>query len=97
MLPEANEVGGFLTQKGITHRILYYEAQADGPDMVELRDIDAELAYEYYGDFYGLLLHLQVPARHQFLCLYLNGLKNPLDFDGEPFTMKIPKDPRVMG
>lgn len=97
MFINGNDVAGFQTRDGINNRILYYEAMADGPDMISYKDISEELAYEYRGDFYGLLLHLGIPARQQFLCMYLNGLSNPLDFEGVAITLKIPNDPRVFG
>lgn len=45
---------------------------------------------KYRGDFYGLLQFMNVPEEHHWICLRLNGLHCPTDYDGSFDSILIP-------
>lgn len=54
--------------------------------------VEADVAYKYQGNFYGLLYELNVPQHLYVLTMYVNRLDNPIDYDGKPGTIKIARD-----
>lgn len=56
---------------------------------VTIREIYPNLAHKYAGDFYGLLLELNVRRVNFGTVLRLNGLKSSSDFNGMIYNVKV--------
>lgn len=48
------------------------------------------IVQHYKGDFYGLLVYMNVVPHMQWYFLRINGLSNPLDYDGIQTEIIIP-------
>lgn len=44
------------------------------------RSVESSTAYKYEGDFYGLLLDMNVDSRYHWVYLRVNGLSNPTQY-----------------
>ena len=53
--------------------------------------VDVATAWQYRGDFHGLLLHINVPMELHWVTTKLNGLASSTDYDGEVSTIVIPE------
>lgn len=53
-------------------------------------DFTEQQGYKFEGDFYGLLIDLNVPKKYHYLVLRMNGLDSSSDFSGNVFIVKIP-------
>lgn len=91
MLPnKIKSLGGYKSAQDFNTDILNYEARLQYDKVYEEHIVTPELGHEYIGDFYGLLDHFYVERSLYPMTLYLNGLSNPVDYSGEPFTLKVP-------
>lgn len=76
-------------ERALNNELLYYEALESHLDKYREVPVSAGLAYQYQGDFFGLLEKLKVDNKYFYATMYLNGLMTPYDFDGEETTLKI--------
>lgn len=54
---------------------------------VTINDIPLDLYWQYEGNFYGYLVHLNIPIEWHWLMLRVNGMHNPNEF------AKVNEDP----
>lgn len=59
-------------------------------DDTTLYQVEQAIASQYYGDFYGLLGHLDVPTYIHWLTAQLNGYDCSTDFDADRLELIIP-------
>lgn len=57
--------------------------------------VDADQAYRYEGNFYGLLNHLNVPEDLFLQTLYVNRLTHPTEYKSNFRVLKIPTKPKI--
>lgn len=55
-----------------------------------LRNINANLAKTYTGDFYGLLQEIGIEAKFHWITMRVNNLKCSMDYDGLTTTILVP-------
>lgn len=44
--------------------------------------VEPTTALRYTGDFFGLLSHMKVPDQYHYFIAYINGIEDPLMYDG---------------
>lgn len=76
--------------KPMNDQILLFESMAQVRSVYETRAVDATITHKFRGNFYGLLRHLGISPKYYFICMYLNEIKNPFEFDGQAILLKIP-------
>lgn len=52
--------------------------------------IEPSLAYQYEGDFFGLLTNLGVPSQYHWATMRCNGLYSPVDFRSDTVNITQP-------
>ncbi len=57
--------------------------------------VNPGVAYRYQGNFFGLLRELNVTTNLFVYTLYLNGYNNPVDFNGDTYTIKVAIKPSI--
>ncbi len=81
-----------------TNHALQYVDYLSRHNTYEVVVVEPGMAYKYQGNFYGLLKELgRVPVNAYLYALYINGLTNPNNFDGEAKSIKIPLIPPIPG
>ncbi len=55
-----------------------------------IRNVDANLAKTYTGDFYGLLQEIGIEAKYHWITLRVNDLKASYDYKGETTAVLLP-------
>lgn len=55
-----------------------------------LRNVNANLAKTYTGDFYGLLQEIGIEAKFHWITMRINNLKSSMDYDGLTTTILVP-------
>lgn len=57
--------------------------------------VDPSVAYRHQGNFVGLLKDLGVDIGLYHFTMYLNGINNPVDYDGKLRLLKLPIKPPI--
>ena len=78
----------------LNHKLLYLDF-IDKNYEYELVPVEPDIAYVNQGNFIGLLDAMMVEPKLFMTAMYLNGINNPVDFDGKPFMMKRPVNPPI--
>lgn len=79
-----------LPESKMNDALLYTDYLSHIKDFEELI-VDHSTAYKYQGNFYGLLKELGVNHSLFVLTMYVNGLVNPLDYDGVGGSLRVAK------
>lgn len=55
-----------------------------------IRNVNANLAKTYTGDFYGLLQEIGIEAKFHWITMRVNNLKCSMDYDGKTTAILVP-------
>lgn len=58
----------------------------------ERLNINPHMGWKYEGDFYGMLTEANVPNHLHYVILRMNGLFNPVEYDGTLLTILLPNE-----
>jgi hypothetical protein len=53
-------------------------------------EIRLNLVFKYIGDFNGLLTELKIPAEMHFICMRMNGMTSPNEYETTMTTLLMP-------
>lgn len=59
-------------------------------DSTTMKEVDAHHLVKYRGDFYGMLLAMDLPVDIHWIILRMNGLTSTLDFNGGMSAILVP-------
>lgn len=85
---------GFSNYGRINDNLLYLD-YIDNHYEFKLIAVDPGLCYKYQGNFVGLMKRLDIEPKLYLYTMYLNKINNPLSFDGNATTLKIPIKPPI--
>lgn len=54
-----------------------------------------DIAYRHRGNFTSLMAAMEIDPALYLYTMYVNGINNPVDFDGKPVTLKVPVIPPI--
>lgn len=57
---------------------------------VNILSIEPTLGLRYQGDFYGLLVANQIPAKYHWIIMRLNNMTSPTEYTGEVLSIIVP-------
>lgn len=57
--------------------------------------VEPSVAYRNQGNFIGLLRDIGVSTDLYMYTMYINGINNPVEYDGETKLLKIPINPPI--
>jgi len=80
---------GVYFTKGFQALIETHLLYLNNEKFVEIKPIAPYLSLKYKGDFYGLMLELNIPRLAHYASLRINGLANPFDYNGDSNFISI--------